>query len=260
MRTVVRNVTTRVSFNGFNRLLEECPVATIPFNNEADRARHVALHAMICLYDLHIKVLLEGDKAWGVPNSASYRSYRPIDRMVALAIEGLTGWKSPTTGFYVLVERNSALVQIEEMRVHYWIIAFPNVPVAQQQDDFGNAFNAAYAKMESDIRRGLGNDALRLPTETQDFSLLHCGVLEHDAEASVVGYSELTFQSELMCRVLALRTYEAEGLAYVYVPTDQTDLDSIHFTSGYSAGRSWTRPEAIFQLKSVVSVTSHRVV
>jgi hypothetical protein len=187
-------------------------------------------------------------------------TYRPVDKVVALALEGLTSWKAPQ-GYYVYVEPESTRIQLNELRRHFWPQAFPGVAIPEKTDDYGSNRFVEFSKFEHAVRRALGNDAMRVPAESKDFSILHVGVLQEldRNNLSVCGFSEVSLQSELLCRVLALRRYRREGIAYVYVPADEEDVDSIHLTSGFSAGRSWSLEEAMFQLKSTVSVSLNRV-
>jgi len=197
---------------------------------------------------------------WGQSSLVGFMTYRPIDKVVALALEALTSWKSPR-GYYVYVEPESTRDQLDKLRRHFWPQAFPGVPIPEKKDDYGSARFIEFSKLESDVRRALGNDAMRVPAESMDFSILHVGVLKFDRNSlAVCGFSEVSLQSELLSRVLEYRRYRREGLAYAYVPADEQDLDSIHLTSGYSCGRSWSLEEAMFQLRSAVSVNQNRVI
>lgn len=256
MTTVLRHVTTQVSLRGFRRLLEDCPVALCALRTENDRRKLVSLHALLCLYNLETKLEIENAKIWGQSSMVNFRSYRPIDKVVAGAIEAFSNWMNPK-GYYVYVDMASAMAQLERIRDKYWEEAFPGRSVVM---DYGVFAANDLSRIEHEIKRGLGNDAMRVPVDSSDFSLLHVGVLKVGRDSySACGSAALTHQSELYCRVLMLREYKREGLAVAYAPRDESDFDSVHFTAGFSVGRAWSRAEAMFQLKSAVSVSLNRI-
>jgi len=260
MLTVLRHVTTQVSLRGFRYLIDNCPVATCPLHDVTHRPRLAALHAMMCLYDLHAKIGFESSRMWHESSLANCKSYRAIDRIVAAAIEAFSAWKHPR-GYYVYVDQSTAYAQIDALRQHYWPIAFPGTEVSPNSANFGSEFFTAFSDMESSIQRGLGKDALRIPSESPDFSILHVGVLKFSANSfAVCGYSEVSHQSEILARVLRLRRYQREGVGYAYIAASESDLDSVHLTSGFSCGRAWDTAEAMFQLKLAISGGSNRVV
>jgi len=186
-------------------------------------------------------------------------SYRPVDNMIATAIEAFSAWKNPYHGVFIYVDLASSLSQINKMRKRYYRMAFDQ-RAPDDTSDFGNSRLNELASFEHEIRRSLGNQAMRVVSETTDFSILHVGVIVNDHDcASAVGFSDLSHTSELLTVLLRARVYSSDGVAYAYLPTDESDRDSIHLTSGYSAGMAWSRPEALIQLRSVVCPSSVRV-
>jgi len=259
MNTVCRHVTTRIAFRGFRKLVESCNVATVPLQDESRRSKLVGIHGLTCAYNLFNKLHLEDARIWGQNPRMSALSYRPVDNMIALAIESYSAWKNPYHGVFIYADLASSLPQVDKMRRIYYKMAFGEKAPADQSD-FGNSRLNELASFEHEIRRSLGNQAMRVVSETTDFSILHVGVVVNDNDfASAVGFSDLSHTSELLCVLLRAREYSNEGLAYAYIPTDDSDRDSIHLTSGYSVGMAWSRPEALIQLRSVVCPSSVRV-
>jgi len=215
----------------------------------------------MCLYNLHTKLEIETGKVWGQSALNNFKSYLAVDKVAAAAIEAFTSWKSPS-GYYVFVDFATAVQQLEALRERFWRLAFPNRPAQGRafDSDYGQTAFVEFARCLNEVQRGLGKDCMRVPVDSADYTLLHAGVMEiAPGIQSVCGVTNLTHQSELICRLLELRRYRREGVAYSYIPYDETDFDSVHFTAGFCSGRGWSRADAMFQLRSAVCLGQNRI-